>query len=95
MTDRFTPTAAGNGASVSVLDGDALDGVLFDRDGTPVVDVPYNSDPDAVVPMPTVRAALALLRRHGLRTGVGRTGERTGRRRGACRRCPRGPVETR
>jgi hypothetical protein len=57
---------------VSVLDGDALDGVLFDRDGTPVVDVPYNSDPDAVVPMPTARAALALLRRHGLRTGVGR-----------------------
>jgi D-glycero-D-manno-heptose 1,7-bisphosphate phosphatase len=70
MTDRFTSAATGNGASVSFLDGVALDGVLFDRDGTLVVDVPYNGDPDAVVPMPTARAALTLLRGHGLRTGV-------------------------
>jgi HAD superfamily hydrolase (TIGR01662 family) len=44
--------------------------VLFDRDGTLVVDVPYNGEPDAVVPMPGARAAVALLRRHGLPTGV-------------------------
>jgi D-glycero-D-manno-heptose 1,7-bisphosphate phosphatase len=44
--------------------------VLFDRDGTLVADVPYNGDPTAVVPMPTVQIALAALRRHGLRTGV-------------------------
>ena len=28
--------------------------VLFDRDGTLVVDVPYNGDPDAVVPVPGI-----------------------------------------
>ncbi|MCU1653536.1 MAG: hydrolase, HAD-superfamily, subfamily [Pseudonocardia sp.] len=70
LTNPFTSAAAGNCASVSFLDGVALDGVLFDRDGTLVVDVPYNGDPDAVVPMPTARAAVALLRQHGMRTGV-------------------------
>jgi HAD superfamily hydrolase (TIGR01662 family) len=49
---------------------DAVLGVLFDRDGTLVVDVPYNGDPDAVVPMPGAHEALELVRRHGLRTGV-------------------------
>jgi HAD superfamily hydrolase (TIGR01662 family) len=47
-----------------------LAGVLFDRDGTLVVDVPYNGDPDAVVPMPGAREALDLVRRRGLRSGV-------------------------
>lgn len=44
--------------------------VLFDRDGTLVVDVPYNGDPAAVRPVPTARAALDLLRGAGVRTGV-------------------------
>lgn len=47
-----------------------VQGVLFDRDGTLVVDVPYNGDPEAVLPMPGARAALELVRRHGLATGV-------------------------
>jgi phosphoglycolate phosphatase-like HAD superfamily hydrolase len=34
--------------------------VLFDRDGTLVVDVPYNGDPDLVRPVP---GAVAVLRR--------------------------------
>ncbi len=45
-------------------------GVLFDRDGTLVVDVPYNDDPEAVRPMPTARPALDLLRAAGITVGV-------------------------
>ncbi len=44
--------------------------VLFDRDGTLIVDVPYNSDPDLVEPVPGAREALERLRRTGVRTGV-------------------------
>jgi HAD superfamily hydrolase (TIGR01662 family) len=44
--------------------------VLFDRDGTLVVDVPYNGDPERVQAMPTAAAALQLLRAHGIPTGV-------------------------
>jgi HAD superfamily hydrolase (TIGR01662 family) len=44
--------------------------VLFDRDGTLVVDVPYNGDPARVVPVPGARAALDRLRAAGLRLGV-------------------------
>jgi HAD superfamily hydrolase (TIGR01662 family) len=44
--------------------------VLFDRDGTLVEDVPYNGDPDLVRPVEGAREALALLREHGVRTGV-------------------------
>jgi histidinol-phosphate phosphatase family protein len=46
------------------------DAVLFDRDGTLVVDVPYNGDPARVVPVPGARAALARLRSAGVRLGV-------------------------
>ena len=46
------------------------DAVLFDRDGTLVVDVPYNGDPARVEPMPGAAAALARLRRAGVPTGV-------------------------
>jgi histidinol-phosphate phosphatase family protein len=38
--------------------------VLLDRDGTLVVDVPYNGDPARVVPMPGAREALDRLRAH-------------------------------
>jgi HAD superfamily hydrolase (TIGR01662 family) len=44
--------------------------VLFDRDGTLVVDVPYNGDPDRVEVMPTAARALDLLRAEGIPTGV-------------------------
>lgn len=44
--------------------------VLFDRDGTLVVDVPYNGDPDLVQPVPTAARALARLRAAGVRTAV-------------------------
>ncbi|HLH99367.1 MAG TPA: HAD-IIIA family hydrolase [Acidimicrobiales bacterium] len=44
--------------------------VLFDRDGTLVVDVPYNGDPDAVRLMPGARLAVARARRAGLAVGV-------------------------
>jgi D-glycero-D-manno-heptose 1,7-bisphosphate phosphatase len=44
--------------------------VLFDRDGTLVVDVPYNADPEQVRPVATARAALDLLRGAGIPVGV-------------------------
>ena len=44
--------------------------VLFDRDGTLVHDVPYNGDPDLVVPVEGAREALDRLRALGVRTGV-------------------------
>lgn len=40
--------------------------VLFDRDGTLVLDVPYNRDPDEVRPMPGAQAALDRVRRAGV-----------------------------
>jgi histidinol-phosphate phosphatase family protein len=48
----------------------AVDAVLFDRDGTLVVDVPWNGDPGRVAPMPGARAALDRVRRAGLPTAV-------------------------
>lgn len=47
-----------------------LKAVLFDRDGTLVFDVPYNSEPDLVRPVPDAWAAVSRLRRAGLSTGV-------------------------
>jgi D-glycero-D-manno-heptose 1,7-bisphosphate phosphatase len=44
--------------------------VLFDRDGTIVVDVPYNGDPALVQPVAGAKAALDRLRAAGLRVGV-------------------------
>ena len=44
--------------------------VLFDRDGTLVVDVPYNGDPARVEPMPGAAAAVARLRAAGVPTAV-------------------------
>ncbi|GAA2847994.1 hypothetical protein GCM10010472_01160 [Pseudonocardia halophobica] len=54
MTPAWTPPAA----------------VLFDRDGTLVVDVPYCDDPAAVRPMPGARRALGMLRASGIPVGV-------------------------
>lgn len=47
-----------------------LKAVLFDRDGTLVVDVPYNGDPARVEPYPGARRVLDGLRSMGLATGV-------------------------
>jgi histidinol-phosphate phosphatase family protein len=44
--------------------------VLLDRDGTLVVDVPYNGDPDRVVVMPGAREAVGRLRAAGVPTAV-------------------------
>ena len=44
--------------------------VLFDRDGTLVVDVPYCADPALVTPVAAARPALALLRAAGVPVGV-------------------------
>jgi D-glycero-D-manno-heptose 1,7-bisphosphate phosphatase len=44
--------------------------VLFDRDGTLVVDVPYCGDPSLVLPMPTARQALDMLRAARIPIGV-------------------------
>jgi HAD superfamily hydrolase (TIGR01662 family) len=44
--------------------------VLLDRDGTLVVDVPYNGDPELVEPMPGARKALDRLRAAGIPTAV-------------------------
>jgi D-glycero-D-manno-heptose 1,7-bisphosphate phosphatase len=47
-----------------------LRAVLFDRDGTLVVDVPYNGDPGKVRPMAGAKAVLDRLRAEGIATGV-------------------------
>ena len=44
--------------------------VLFDRDGTLVVDVPYNGDPERVDPVPKADEALAALRAAHLAVGL-------------------------
>ncbi|WP_338401758.1 HAD family hydrolase [Flaviflexus huanghaiensis] len=44
--------------------------VLFDRDDTLIVDVPYNGDPDRVVPVPGARAAVDRVRALGIPVGV-------------------------
>jgi D-glycero-D-manno-heptose 1,7-bisphosphate phosphatase len=44
--------------------------VLCDRDGTLVVDVPYNRHPEQVRPLPTVRRGLARLRAAGIATAI-------------------------
>ncbi|MFE9397130.1 HAD-IIIA family hydrolase [Streptomyces flavidovirens] len=50
---------------------DALpEAVLFDRDGTLVVDVPYNGDPARVELMPLAREAVAAVRARGIPVGV-------------------------
>lgn len=49
---------------------DVVIAVLFDRDGTIIVDVPYNGDPSLVEPFPRARELLDGLRARGLKIGV-------------------------
>ncbi|NNG40887.1 HAD-IIIA family hydrolase [Flexivirga sp. ID2601S] len=44
--------------------------VLFERDGTLIRDLPLNTDPDRVQPLPGARAAVDRLRRKGVRVGL-------------------------
>lgn len=44
--------------------------VLLDRDGTLCVDVPYNGDPENVIPVPGAAEALDRLHSAGIRTAV-------------------------
>lgn len=44
--------------------------VLFDRDGTLILDHPYNGDPANVIPVADARASLDRLRERGLPIGV-------------------------
>ncbi len=48
----------------------AVQAVLFDRDGTLVIDVPYNGDPALVDPVPGATEALQRLRAAGLPIAV-------------------------
>jgi D-glycero-D-manno-heptose 1,7-bisphosphate phosphatase len=48
----------------------AVEAVLFDRDGTLVVDVPYNGDPARVETMPGAYEAVTRLREMGVKVGV-------------------------
>ena len=61
--ERFTPSAR------APRPGE-LEAVLLDRDGTILIDVPYNGDPGKVVPMPGAQRALARLREAGLPLAV-------------------------
>ncbi|MFN2569357.1 MAG: HAD-IIIA family hydrolase [Candidatus Dormibacteria bacterium] len=65
---------AGSGpwtAADAGIDRDALpDAVLFDRDGTLVIDVAYNGDPGRVRLMPRAREALGRLHALGIPVGV-------------------------
>ncbi|GAA1336067.1 D-glycero-alpha-D-manno-heptose-1,7-bisphosphate 7-phosphatase [Arthrobacter roseus] len=44
--------------------------LLLDRDGTLIIDVPYNGDPDKVRPLPGTAQTLAQLRSRGIPLGV-------------------------
>ncbi len=51
-------------------DAALFDAIFFDRDGTLVLDEPYNGDPELVIEIPGAVAAVAAARRAGLHTGV-------------------------
>jgi len=69
-THRVRRVGDDSGAYPSNGGGRRPAAVLFDRDGTLVVDVPYNGDPDLVRPAPGARAALERLRAAGVPTAV-------------------------
>jgi HAD superfamily hydrolase (TIGR01662 family) len=64
----FTTVRNGNHGTMTA--SHRCDAVLFDRDGTLIVDVPYNGDPSRVRPVPGARRALDLLRSKGVPIGV-------------------------
>ncbi|TCJ16835.1 HAD-IIIA family hydrolase [Rubrobacter taiwanensis] len=64
------PALLGDAGRAPLPNGGPPRAVLFDRDGTLIVDVPYNGDPARVIPMPGAREALERLRSAGVRLGV-------------------------
>ncbi len=70
----LTPGSAGSkdpaGSITPAPTGARIAGVLFDRDGTLVHDVPYNGDPALVAPVDGAREAVAALRSAGVAVGV-------------------------
>lgn len=60
----------GNYVRMESSESPRLRAVLFDRDGTLVIDVPYNGDPRLVRPMPGAKEVLDALRARGLAVGV-------------------------
>ena len=69
MTAVPSPAAAGTHLPL-VSPSPGLEAVLFDRDGTLVVDVPYNGDPGKVEVVPGAVEALGRLRDAGLPLAV-------------------------
>lgn len=67
---HFLKGALKSGAAISSSWSPKPAAVLFDRDGTLVVDVPYNGDPDLVEPVAGAEEALRRLRRAGVPTAV-------------------------
>ncbi|WP_078606911.1 HAD-IIIA family hydrolase [Streptomyces flavidovirens] len=66
-----SPGARPDGPPAAVAEGRGVpEAVLFDRDGTLVVDVPYNGDPARVELMPSAREAVAAVRARGIPVGV-------------------------
>ncbi|OAA23352.1 histidinol-phosphate phosphatase family protein [Frankia sp. EI5c] len=65
-----TPSRASRRAQVPAGPVRRPEAVLFDRDGTLCVDLPYNGDPRRVRPTATAAAALARLRSAGVPTAV-------------------------
>jgi histidinol-phosphate phosphatase family protein len=63
-------TGVGNRLAMSASTPPQLGGILFDRDGTLVADVVFNTDPERVVPLRTAAAAVRRARAAGLRVGV-------------------------
>ena len=62
-----------------------FDAVLFDRDGTLVVDVPYNGDPERVEPVPgAADAVLVLVGLRGHGASLDLPGQRRERRSHGC-----------
>jgi HAD superfamily hydrolase (TIGR01662 family) len=70
LTGLFRARRLAPGGPSDRWSGRAPELVLFDRDGTLVHDVPYNGDPDAVVPVPGAREALDRLRSRGVAVGL-------------------------
>lgn len=64
------PAQTGNWLGMAYLASTAPRAILFDRDGTLVVDVPYNGAPERVQPLPGTARVLSRLRGSGIRTGV-------------------------
>ena len=64
------PGAAPPGPGAAAPSAPSVLGVLFDRDGTLVHDVPYNGDPALVRPVDGAAEAVAALRAAGVRVGV-------------------------